>query len=123
LHGANVNKTSYDAKTRQLCAAAIEARVMGLALKMGVTITDCSWNLGQGMHHSGTHRLDVGTGEEVDKIYFTDFELFTGLHHPDNPVLEEKLRRLIHRLRDRQLFHEHLDSLSYPYALARHDLK
>lgn len=88
----------YEEPQRLIAAMTIEDRVVELARQAGIRVSDCGWNLGQGMDHPGPHRLDIHVGNRTVHVYFTDLELAAYRGTVKLYGTDIKLMRVIDRL-------------------------
>lgn len=108
--------TYFNESERMRAATTIEANVMQFSNELGLSVTQCVWNLNLGMNHCGPHRLDVHFGDFVLRIYFTDCELASYWWMQETTRTDDRLSQLIARAYDIIHARQEPDPLEHPYA-------
>jgi len=83
---------------RMAGAEILSEKARAIALKQGVVIDECAWQIGDDLDHEHAHRLDLHTADKTVRLYFPDLELTTSGNAARAGRSENRLRDAIAQL-------------------------
>lgn len=83
---------------RMAGAEILSEKARAIALKQGVVIDECAWQIGDDLDHEHAHRLDLLTADKTVRLYFPDLELTTSGNAARTRRSENRLRDAIAQL-------------------------
>jgi hypothetical protein len=93
-----MNKDSSMTIERSAGADAISAKAVAIGMEHGLVISECVWDMGADLRHPYAHRLDISTGVNTVRLYFSDLDLTTAGNASREERVEDRLQRAIAQL-------------------------
>lgn len=88
-----MEKGSSMSADRMNGAEAISARAVVIGAELGVSVSNCVWDMGDDLTHEYAHRLDINTAANTVRLYFCDLDLMK----PGNESRRERTENRLHR--------------------------